>query len=229
MTGILRLASYPKSGNTWLRVFLANLRADSSAPADINRLRTGQFAARELWDRLTGWETGELLPDEREGLRMPAQEILASQLPDMPIKTHEVFADPRDGRPRFSQRATRGVLYVVRNPLDVAVSLSHYNGESLDRTIAFMNDPTAALDCPPHAQQEYQLICDWSTHVRSWAEAPGMAVCVLRYEDMLATPEATFGRAALATCPSIDGVPSSAAQCADCSVRPARPASSIAC
>ncbi|HWZ95166.1 MAG TPA: sulfotransferase domain-containing protein [Opitutaceae bacterium] len=198
MKGLLWLASYPKSGNTWLRVFLANLRAGAGAPADINRLDTTQFAARELWDQAVGWETAELLPAEREALRLPIQEALAGRAGEPPIKTHEVFSDPRDGRPRFSRHATRCVLYVVRNPLDVAVSLSHYNRESLDAAIAFINDPVAALDCPPNAQQEHQLICDWSTHVRSWTEAPELPVCVLRYEDMLAAPEAAFGRAAQA-------------------------------
>ncbi len=198
MSGLLWLASYPKSGNTWLRIFLANLAGGSSAPADINRLATTQFAARELWDDLVGWETSELLPSEREQLRLPAQLALAARRSNTPIKTHEVFADPVDGYPRFAAAATRAVLYVVRNPLDVAVSLSHHNGESLDATITFMNDPRAAVQAGANALQEFQLLCDWSTHVRSWVDAPHMPVCVLRYEDMLATPERTFLRAAQA-------------------------------
>ncbi|HVU33127.1 MAG TPA: sulfotransferase domain-containing protein [Opitutaceae bacterium] len=198
MTGLLWLASYPKSGNTWLRIFLANLASGSSAPAEINRLTTAQFAARELWDDLVGWETSELLPSEREQLRLPAQMALAARMPDTPIKTHEVFADPQDGRRRFAAPAIRAVLYIVRNPLDVAVSLSHHNGESLDEAISFMNDSRAALSARANALQEYQLICDWSTHVRSWADAPNLPVCVLRYEDMLAVPGRTFLRAAQA-------------------------------
>ncbi|MFO1146480.1 MAG: hypothetical protein U1E33_08040 [Rhodospirillales bacterium] len=38
MGGILWLASYPKSGNTWLRAFLANYLADAPTPVDINTL-----------------------------------------------------------------------------------------------------------------------------------------------------------------------------------------------
>lgn len=198
MNGILWLASYPKSGNTWLRVFLANLRTDASTPADINRLETSQFAARELWDRTVGWETAELLPAEREALRLPMQEALAWQTPDTPVKTHEVWADPADGRPRFARSATRGAIYLVRNPLDVVVSLSHHNGGSLDAAITFLNDPRATLTFAPHARLATQLLCDWSTHVSSWSDALGWPVSVLRYEDLLATPEATFGRAARA-------------------------------
>jgi hypothetical protein len=34
--GILWFASYPKSGNTWLRILLTNLRRDGKEPVDIN-------------------------------------------------------------------------------------------------------------------------------------------------------------------------------------------------
>ena len=38
MSGIIYLASYPKSGNTWFRVFLTNLRGEEDGPAQINKL-----------------------------------------------------------------------------------------------------------------------------------------------------------------------------------------------
>lgn len=198
MKGLLWLASYPKSGNTWLRVFLANLRAEAEASADINALETTQFSARELWDRAIGWETSELAPSEVAALRLPVQELLAQTAPAIPIKTHEVFADPRDGLPRFSLRATRCVLYVVRHPLDVAVSLAHHRGESLDAAIAFMNDPRATLSFGPGEPHFTQVLCDWSTHVQSWVDAPGLPVCIMRYEDMLTAPREAFRRAAVA-------------------------------
>ena len=205
MSGILWLASYPKSGNTWLRVFLANLREGADTPVDINTLQTTQFSARELWDHAIGWETSELTTSEVATLRLPVQEQLARTAPGIPIKTHEVFADPQDGLPRFSRPATRGVLYVVRHPLDLAVSLAHHRGESLDAAIAFMNDPRAAVSFGPGEPHFTQLLCDWSTHVQSWADAAGMPVCVLRYEDMLATPRESFRRAAAAAGFETDG------------------------
>src|SRR3546814_6330376 len=38
MPGILWLASYPKSGNTWMRVFLANLILDEPEPLPLQRI-----------------------------------------------------------------------------------------------------------------------------------------------------------------------------------------------
>jgi aryl sulfotransferase len=204
MSGLIWLASYPKSGNTWLRVFLANLRSESEVPAEINSLHTAQFSARELWDRAIGWQTAELSPTEVDSLRLPVQRMLAETSPEVPIKTHEVFADPRDGRARFCPHATRCVLYVVRDPRDIAISLAHHRGDGIEAAIAFINDSRAMLNGPTSGAHMAQLLCDWSTHVKSWADATGLNVCVLRYEDMLRDPEVAFGRAARAAGISVD-------------------------
>jgi len=49
MGGIYWLASYPKSGNTWLRIFLQNLREDGTEPVNINDLQAGQIASDRNW------------------------------------------------------------------------------------------------------------------------------------------------------------------------------------
>jgi hypothetical protein len=196
MSGIVWLASYPKSGNTWCSIFLTHLLADAATPIDLNQpLWSANFAAREHFVRLTGWESSELRADRCEALRLRAQEALAREGPVAPSKTHEAFADPRDGRARFSLAATRCALFLVRNPLDIVASLSHHSGWSLDETITFMNDPRAADSPRGNSAQLPQLLLDWSSHARSWVEAPGLALQTIRYEDLLRDPAETFRRA----------------------------------
>ena len=50
MSGIYWLASYPKSGNTWLRALLTNYRRDSDTPVDINELerRLDRLPSRDI-------------------------------------------------------------------------------------------------------------------------------------------------------------------------------------
>ncbi len=203
MNGITWVASYPKSGNTWLRVFLANLRAGSDRPVDINTLSSAQFSTRELLDRASGWKTSELRAEELAGLRLAAQRVLAGRA-DLPIKTHEAFA-AADGAPRFAAEAVRAVLYVVRNPLDVAPSLSHHLNCGLDAAIAFLNNPAARISFPPGEPELDQPLGDWSSHVRGWTETPGIKRCVLRYEDLLTHPEREFARAAAVAGFSVSG------------------------
>ena len=70
MNGIIWLASYPKSGNTWFRVFLTNLRGEEDGPAQINKLGSTPIAsARGIFDDEAGIEASDLTPDEIDRLR----------------------------------------------------------------------------------------------------------------------------------------------------------------
>jgi hypothetical protein len=67
---IVWLASYPKSGNTWLRGFITALLHPGNAGIDINNLYTTTIASsRQLFDELTGVSSADLAPEEIEKLR----------------------------------------------------------------------------------------------------------------------------------------------------------------
>ena len=54
MKNLFWLASYPKSGNTWVRVFLANLQKGGDEPVDINVIGDYWASGRDLLDRFYG-------------------------------------------------------------------------------------------------------------------------------------------------------------------------------
>ena len=199
--GIYWIASYPKSGNTWFRAFLSNLRHDGAEPVAINKLdRTPIASSRELFDAAVGYESGELTHEEADRLR-PAVYLHYAERASGPLfcKVHDGYTFLDDGRPLFSPEATAGALYLIRNPLDVAVSFAHHSGHGKpQRSIARMANPDFAL-CGERDEQPNQLrqrLLTWSDHVRSWVDAPGIELCVVRYEDMKATPAETFAAAA---------------------------------
>jgi aryl sulfotransferase len=65
------LASYPKSGNTWFRMLVANLAAVEGRPIDINALpeRDMIASARGPFDHLLLIDSGLLTHDEIDCLR----------------------------------------------------------------------------------------------------------------------------------------------------------------
>jgi hypothetical protein len=196
------LASYPKSGNTWMRVFFTNLRQDGAGPAQINRLHTAMMAScRQSFDRAVGYNSGDLTHDEVDLLR-PDVYLSYARRARNPFfcKVHDAYTYVGDRRPLFPPEATASAIYLVRNPLDVCVSYSHHwRRSSCDEVIAEMADPGFTLlgehDRLEGAQLRQRLLT-WSDHVRSWADAPNLRVVVLRYEDLLARPVESFAAAA---------------------------------
>jgi Sulfotransferase domain len=204
MPGIVWLASYPKSGNTWLRIFLAHLLGEDDAAFDLNgfgrSLHNGLSIAAEraAFDEIAGLASSELLPDEIDLLRPRVYEAAAAQSTRPAfVKVHDAYLPTPAGEPMLSPSATQAAVYIVRNPLDVAVSLAFHAGVDFDQAIGEMADPGFAF-CNPSdrlRQQLRQRLSSWSCHVESWIDAPGVKCHVMRYEDMVAHGFETFAAA----------------------------------
>lgn len=197
--GLYWLASYPKSGNTWLRVLLSDYFAGDRAPVPLDRLSVrADLTARDAFDDLLGLPSADLRPDEIDRYRPRVCRLLAADVGANPyfVKLHSALSRNAAGDFLFPPDATAGVVYVARNPLDVAASLAPFFGWTLDRAIEAMADDDFVLN-PARGGLPTVLAerpGSWSTHARSWLDAPGYRVHLVRYEDLLADPAGTFGR-----------------------------------
>jgi len=200
--GYWYLASYPKSGNTWCRVFITELQrlAAESAAQELNLNRdieTGAIASSRHWlDDQLGVNSCDLSFAELDPLRGRAGEsawLFAEG--ERFHKVHDAFKSPDSrGRAVVSTAGCRGVVYILRHPEDVVVSLSHFFSWPMDRCVDYLLDPTAAL-VPGERQggnQVRQHMGRWDQHVRSWADQSELPVLVIRYEDMLSKGAETF-------------------------------------
>ncbi len=195
------LASYPKSGNTWLRVVLNNLMREldgkGEEPQDINALHewsSRESVLRDFVHRL-GKHPQDCTPAEIAAVRPLVQADLVRDC-EQPvfIKTHSAVANV-EGFPSINFDITRAAIYVLRNPLDVAISYAHHMGMSVDDMIDYMADDEMCTQLTDQ-KRVYEFMSSWSFHVASWISVVHRPVLILRYEDMLGAPERSFGRLA---------------------------------
>jgi len=195
-SGIVWLASYPKSGNTWTRAFLHNLvhiTSGEKRAQTINEL--DQFsvgsAGKPLFEEVVGFELTDEHRAEVAAARAKVQQNMADAVEGLIfVKTHQAIVIDRE-HPTINFAVTAGAIYIVRNPLDVAISYAHHLGKPIDFAIDFMNLKNA--ETAVTEKQVYEVYGSWSQHILSWTRKPHPAIYVMRYEDMLAQPQKTFG------------------------------------
>ena len=196
MGAIIWLASYPKSGNTWMRVFLHNLLTNAREPVKINALNRfclGEDRA-EYYNHFDPRPLGSLSIPEVMALRGKVQELLTQSSPDSVfVKTHN-FLGLVEGLPTVNMAASAGAIYLLRNPLDVVVSYAHHYGVTLDEAIDQLAHPDAGS--PNTDLIARNFYGTWSMHVESWTQGPAGSVQVVRFEDLVERAEETFGAVA---------------------------------
>jgi hypothetical protein len=196
---IVWLASYPKSGNTWFRVFLSNLFSDSELPVSINELHATPIASsRSLFDDHAGVHSSDLSAEEIEELRPEVYRRVAMEARETVFhKVHDTWRRTPSGQPVFPAEVTKAVLYFIRDPRDVTVSFAFHGSKDPEEMVKEVNDPENAFCKKPKRlyNQLVQPLSDWSGHVKSWVDESELPVHVVRYEDMLSDTFNTFSKA----------------------------------
>ena len=188
MKNLVWLASYPKSGNTWIRACLmlaitGDLSLDKlvgiipyfpvlnnahfrnikfSEPIDANR------AAVKMWDK-TQTDLSRHTNDRQ-----------------LIVKTHQVFGNINNVQfPNLD--CTFGVIQLVRDPRDIALSYAAHYGRDIDSAIEkLLNEKNIINESSQPGS--FEFISSWELNFLSWQDA-AFPKLVIRYEDLLASPE----------------------------------------
>lgn len=188
---IIWLASFPKSGNTWVRVLLANYFMPKTKAPDINSLSqftTGDIR-KDFFDRALGRPYHAESIEEWLKVRQKALRLIAGSKPNHHfVKTHcqsiRIF-----GMDVIPPEVTAAAVYVMRNPFDLAPSFARHQSTDLDTTIERMCSDRNIMATDTGM---YEPLGRWDDHVNAWTMAPGLPLHVIRYEDMIANPGRTI-------------------------------------
>lgn len=194
MSGTAWLASYPKSGNTWVRALIHALNYGAiDRLADLGRGHPGDGMQPIPGVPMSDLSDVEALQMLRLGWHLAEQRSPSV----VPRKTHQAWTPAADG---YSTRWLSGggrAIYIVRDPRAVAVSFAHHLRWSHSDTVAAMGREDQMFRPIHWAHGGFQPL-SWSGHVRSWTRQQEMPVTVVRYEDLVADPHQQLVRIAAA-------------------------------
>jgi aryl sulfotransferase len=196
MSGLYWLASYPKSGNTWLRLLLQSYLAGGAA-VDINAIAMGAGLSdqRAQFDEAIGVAASdlthaEILAWQGLGLRAWLQKFNQAVY----VKTHGVYTPTSlCGSPSVAE-VTLGAIYLLRDPRDVALSLARHIDQGVDVAITLMGTPDKTMNrsrsyLKPRLPETWG---SWSQNVEGWLAPRALPVHVVRYEALRAAPQAAL-------------------------------------
>jgi len=191
------LASYPKSGNTWVRCFIDTYFKEK---VEINNLTTVisddqadllDLSKSEIRDILTSPADIQLFTRPYLLYNLVSKYKKAkTELPFI-IKTHSALVNI-GGMGQIPPGLTKRIVYIVRNPLDIVPSFADHFNMTLDETITFLLDDASAIG----SVEDFKFltpILSWKIHVNSYLQiAQEQGVKIVKYEDIKENPEKEF-------------------------------------
>ena len=187
---IVWLASYPKSGNTWVRLFLRSYLSKDKEVFNINQkpgdqfkinrfpnykiLKEMQISSNNFFEIAKNWITVQEKINLNNKLNI--------------LKTHNALCTI-NGSKFTNKENTIGAIYIVRDPRDVAVSFSHHLGISLKEVVdLIINEKHSIYESdfvPEKNGTGSTLLSSWANHYKSWKNYNLSKILIIKYEDLV--------------------------------------------
>ena len=189
---IVWLASYPKSGNTWLRMFLKSYFLKSNEKFSLGGSILDSFKAQGFPDQkmLDHLKVDYLKFEEIVKNWETMQDYINLNNRTNFLKTHNSMCTI--GPYKFTtHKNTKGGIYLVRDPRDVLISFSNHLGKSYESTFKLMSSSDGNEE-DEEENYEKSLLGSWSDHYNSWKSYKSSKILIIKYEDMVLQSYNTF-------------------------------------
>ena len=179
------LASYPKSGNTWLRSIIGNFY-NFDKEFSLSHLKSIPLLSIKKhfseFDNKVYINNNDLHFDWISQNIIKCQNLLNNKPNHLNIfKTHSARH-----KNFTNETVNAGFIYIVRDPRDIIVSLKNFSGKEIDKTIDEFLFSKSLMITTNGAQE---LLSTWELNVQSWLNYKSVPRLIIKYEDLKLNPK----------------------------------------
>ena len=183
---IIWLASYPKSGNTYVRAFLSAYYFSENGQFDFKLIpKIKQFPDIEFFNQKIN------NVEEASKQWIPAQKKINQDRKIKFFKTHSCLANYK-GNEFTSSETSLGAIYIVRDPRNVLTSIKNHFSLDNDEALKMITDKDRGLISNNGSHASYSFISSWSNNYLSWLRNKQFRRLFVKYEDLLTNKYETF-------------------------------------
>ena len=175
---IIWIASYPKSGNTYIRSLLSAYYFSKSGEFEFDLLKNiKQFPDKFFFDK----ELNNI--EEAFKNYVPAQKKIFENKKVRFLKSHNLLGLYK-GHPFTVPEYTLGAIYVVRDPRNVILSLMNHYSLSEKEALDFITDDNRDIHQDENDFAAYSFLSSWAKHYTSWSTAKKYRKLLIKYEEL---------------------------------------------
>jgi hypothetical protein len=183
---IIWLASYPKSGNTYVRAFLSAYYFSENGQFDFSQIsKIEQFPHEKFFKQ----EVNSITDASKQWV--PIQREINKDKKIRFFKTHSFLGNYQNNE-FTSPETTLGAVYIVRDPRNVLTSIKNHYSFDDDNALKMISDKTRSLMSNNGSHASLTFISSWAENYLSWFRDNRFRRLFIKYEDLIANKYETF-------------------------------------
>ena len=180
---IIWIASYPKSGNTWLRSLISSYFFTNDGVFDFKLLKNiPSYPSPPFFEKYPDKfdkpeATAKYWINEQERINKNNNKLIF-------LKTHNALCKI-NGCSFTDTKNSLGAVHIIRDPRNVISSISNHYQIDLDEALKFMKTPNKAIFVKKDQRYlGFNALFSWSLNNKSWSECQKFPILTIKYEDL---------------------------------------------
>ena len=184
---IIWIASYPKSGNTWVRSLLSTYLYSENGSFNFSLLKKIlKFPSKKYLEYFTK-DFSDIKKISEYWISSQEKINLQNENKSIFLKTHSALCT-LEKNPFTNKKNTQAVIYIVRDPRNVITSIGNHFSMNIEESYNFIIDKNRILTDDKWGGDNFgisEVLGSWSEHYKSWKNIKFAPILNIKYEDLI--------------------------------------------